>query len=55
MNSEGTKVIKEHFDIPIFNYAKPTSLLKQLFEQVTDTSDIILDFFLVLPLLLKLF
>ncbi|CAM4487787.1 MAG: site-specific DNA-methyltransferase [Paenibacillus macerans] len=45
MNSEGTKVIKEHFDIPIFNYAKPTSLLKQLFEQVTDTSDIILDFF----------
>ncbi|MFY0542961.1 site-specific DNA-methyltransferase [Brevibacillus sp. H7] len=45
MNSEGTKIIKELFDIPIFNYSKPVSLIEQLLEQVTNSSDIILDFF----------
>lgn len=45
MNSEGTKIIKDHFDIPIFNYSKPLSLVEQLIEQVTDSDDIVLDFF----------
>lgn len=45
MNSEGTKVIKKLFDIPIFNYSKPLSLLEILIDQVTDYSDIVLDFF----------
>lgn len=45
MNSEGTKTIKDLFNIPIFNYSKPISLIQQLVEQVTDSSDIILDFF----------
>ncbi|WP_138494056.1 site-specific DNA-methyltransferase [Paenibacillus pinistramenti] len=45
MNSEGTRTIKDHFEIPIFNYSKPLSLVEQLIEQVTGSSDIILDFF----------
>ncbi len=45
MNSEGTKAIKQHFDIPIFNYSKPITLVKKLIRQVATKSDIVLDFF----------
>lgn len=45
MNSEGTRNIKDLFDMPIFNYSKPITLIEQLIGQVADTSDIVLDFF----------
>ncbi|WP_054950735.1 site-specific DNA-methyltransferase [Numidum massiliense] len=45
MNSEGTRAIKDLFEVSIFNYSKPISLIEQLIEQVTGSSDIVIDFF----------
>lgn len=45
-NTEGTKHVNKLFNgNKIFDYPKPTSLLKILINQVTDSTDIILDFF----------
>ncbi len=45
-NSEGTKDLNELFDnIKLFDYPKPTSVLKLLIEQSTGEDDIVLDFF----------
>jgi len=43
--ANGTEEIRELFGAEVFNYPKPTELLRQLVEQVADTGDIVMDFF----------
>lgn len=46
LNTEGTKVLQDLFNIKLFDYSKPISLLLNLVQQVCwDKQDIILDFF----------
>ncbi len=45
MTQEGTRAITEIFGARVFNYAKPTSLIRGLIEQSTSPGDIVLDFF----------
>ncbi len=44
-NQEGARVVAEIFGDRAFNYAKPLSLIKNLLQQATRPSDIVLDFF----------
>jgi len=44
-NSQGTKEIEEIFGAPVFNYPKPSALIKHLIGSFTDSDDIILDSF----------
>ena len=45
LNTEGTRQINSLFDMSIFNYCKPLSLVKTLIAQATDKNSIVLDFF----------
>lgn len=46
LNSEGTRAVNSLFDDKtMFNYAKPISLAQTLVRQITDSTDLILDFF----------
>lgn len=45
MNAEATRTIKEIFDANYFSYSKPLSLVKLLTSQITNSDDIIIDFF----------
>lgn len=45
MNTEATRVIQELLGSNIFDYSKPVSLLTTLLSQITNQSDIVLDFF----------
>jgi adenine-specific DNA-methyltransferase len=44
-NQEGARVVAEIFGDRAFNYAKPLSLIKNLLQQATHPTDIVLDFF----------
>ncbi len=44
-SDEGAKAIKDIFGSKAFNYAKPTSLIRELIRQASSPGDIILDFF----------
>ena len=43
--ADGTEEIRTLFGKEVFSFPKPTELLRQLVEQVTDTGDIVMDFF----------
>jgi len=43
--ADGTEEIRSLFGKEVFSFPKPTELLRQLVEQVTDTGDIVMDFF----------
>jgi len=43
--ANGTEEIRSIFGAEVFNFPKPTELLRQLVEQVADTGDIVMDFF----------
>ena len=43
--ADGTEEIRTLFGKEVFSFPKPTELLRQLVEQVTDTEDIVMDFF----------
>jgi adenine-specific DNA-methyltransferase len=45
MNSEATKEFRELFNQTIFNYGKPLSLIKTIVKQLTNSNDLVLDFF----------
>jgi adenine-specific DNA-methyltransferase len=45
LNTEGTRQIQSLFEENVFNYAKPTSLVYALAEQVADSGEIVMDFF----------
>lgn len=45
LNTQGTNDIKELFKQRVFDFSKPTDLLKYFFSITTDEDDIILDFF----------
>jgi len=45
LNTEGTRQIQSLFEENVFSYAKPTSLISTLVEQVVENKDIALDFF----------
>ena len=43
--ANGTEEIRTIFGAEVFNFPKPTELLRQLIEQVADTGDVVMDFF----------
>lgn len=43
--ADGTTEIRELFDYEIFDFSKPSKLIKQLLFQITSDNDLILDFF----------
>ena len=45
LNTEGTRQIQSLFEENVFSYAKPTSLISALAEQVTDSNEVVMDFF----------
>ena len=45
MSQDGTKEMTDLFDTKVFSYPKPLALLKYLIKIVSNTNDIILDFF----------
>jgi len=45
LNTEGTRQIQALFQENVFSYAKPTSLISALVEQVATSDEIVLDFF----------
>ncbi|EAK8580657.1 site-specific DNA-methyltransferase [Campylobacter jejuni] len=44
-NNDAAEEIKKIFELPIFNYSKPSKLIKKFIKNVTKNDDIILDFF----------
>ncbi|EAH4933246.1 site-specific DNA-methyltransferase [Campylobacter jejuni] len=44
-NNDAAEEIKKIFELPIFNYSKPSKLIKKFIKNVTKNNDIILDFF----------
>lgn len=45
LNSYGSNEIKEIFSNNVFNYPKPTTLIKRIIEIISSNNDIVLDFF----------
>lgn len=44
-NNDAAEEIKKIFELPIFDYSKPSKLIKKFIKNVTKNDDIILDFF----------
>ena len=45
LNTEATRLMQELFEVSLFEYSKPLSLIESILPQVTQENDLVLDFF----------